>query len=195
MAYSEFFQVLHDERSPVGNLGIGTHYSVVRTILPVTEESDITSPEEQLFGGARRRRLQLHSFAIIWDEDHDERIFSIIERLHAAGLLAPVRFIGERKGGVTVICDPKTAYGDDDYGGYDRYCQLVEKHTLTDDGDEWSVEVMKGIDDSSGQIINGSKARVDAYLRGIEAAWTLGPVAWTFRRRPTPPASSLHTHQ
>jgi hypothetical protein len=182
MAYSHFFQVLHDERTPV-SLGRGTHYSVVRTIIPVLEKSDPTSPAEQMFGGARRRRLELFDLAIIWDEDHDERIFSIIERLHAAGLLAPVRFIGERKGGVTVICDPKTDYGDDDYGGYDRYCQLVEKHTLTDDGDEWNVEVMQGIGDGSGQIINDSKARVDAYLRGIEASWDLGPSAWKFRRK------------
>jgi hypothetical protein len=24
---------------------------------------------------------------------------------------------------------------------------------------------------------------VDAYLRGIEASWTLGPIGWTFRRK------------
>lgn len=180
MAYSPFFQVLHDERSPVGNLGRGTHYSVVRTMLPVMEEADPNSPEEQIFGGARRRQLQMLDLAIIWDEDHDERIWGVIERLHAAGLLAPVRFIGERKGSVTVICDPTTDYG---AGGFDRYCQLVEKMTCTDDGDEWSVEVMQGIGDGSGQIINDSKARVDGYLRGIEASWTLGPIGWIFRRK------------
>lgn len=180
MAYSPFFQVLHDERSPVGNLGRGTHYSVVRTILPVLEESDPTSPEEQIFGGARRRQLELLDLAIIWDEDHDERIWGVIERLHAAGLLAPVRFIGERKGSVTVICDPNTNYA---AGGYDRYCQLVERMTATDDGDEWSIEVVQGIGSGSGQIIHATKERVDAYLRGIEASWTLGSIAWTFRRK------------
>ncbi len=180
MAYSPFFQVLHDERSPVGNLGRGTHYSVVRTILPVALEDDPTFPEEQIFGGTRRRRLQMLDLAIIWDEDHDERIWGVIERLHAAGLLAPVRFIGERKGGVTVICDPTSDYAD---GGFEGYCQLVEKMTSTDDGDEWSVEVMQGIGDDNGQIINDSRARVNAYLRGIEATWILGPKRWIFRRK------------
>jgi hypothetical protein len=180
MAYSPFFQVLHDERSPVGNLGRGTHYSVVRTVLPVIEESDPTAAEEQIFGDARRRQLELLDLAIIWDEDHDERIWGVLERLHAAGLLAPVRFIGERKGSVTVICDPNTNYN---IGGYERYCQLVERMTATDDGDEWSVEVVQGIGGGSGQIINAAKERVDAYLRGIEASWTLGPIGWTFRRK------------
>jgi len=182
MAYSPFFQVLHDERSPVGNLGRGTHYSVVRAILPVLEESDPTSVEEQIFGGARRRQLELLDFAIIWDEDHDERIWGVIERLHVAGLLAPARFIGERKGSVTVICDPKTNYGD---GGLDRYCQLVEKHTATDDGDEWPIDVVQGIGNGNGNghIIHDSNERVDAYLRGIEASWKLGPSGWKFRRK------------
>lgn len=174
MAYSPFFQVLHDERSPVGNLGRGTHYSVIRTLLPVMEPD---APEEQVFGSARCCRLQMLNLAIIWDEDHDERIWGVIERLHAAGLLAPVHFIGERKGSVTVICDPTTDYG---IGGFDRYCQLVEKMMCTNDGDEWSVHVMQGIGDDSGWIIDASKARVQAYLRGIEATWTLGPSRWIF---------------
>lgn len=175
MAYSPFFQVLHDERLPVGNLGRGTHYSVVRTMLPVVEEADLNSPQEQIFGGARRRQLQLLDLAIIWDEDHDERIWSVIERLHAGGLLAPVRFIGERKGCVTVICDPEMDFGS---GGFDSYCQLIEQEAWTVDGDEWSVEVIHGIGGGSAQIIHAPKARVDAYLRGIEASWTLGPSRW-----------------
>ena len=175
MAYSPFFQVLHDERSHVGNLGRGTHYSVVRTMLPVVEEADPKSPEEQIFGSARRRQLQMLDIAIIWDEDHDERIWSVIERLHVAGLLAPTRFIGERKGSITVICDPTIDYGS---GGFDNYSQLIEQEAWVVDGDEWSVEVVLGIGDGSGQIINAPKARVDAYLRGIEASWTLGPIRW-----------------
>lgn len=175
MAYSPFFQILHDERSPVGNLGRGTHYSVVRTILPVVEEADAKSVEEQIFGGSRRRQLQILDLAIIWDEDHDERVWNVIERLHAAGLLAPVRFIGERKGNITVICDPTMDYSS---GGFSRYCQLIERETWAAEGDEWSVEVLEGIGDGSGQIIHAPKASVDAYLRGIEASWTLGPSQW-----------------
>jgi hypothetical protein len=181
MAYSPFFQILHDERSPVGDLGDGTHYSVVRTLLPVLEESDTTFAKGQIFGSARRR-LELLDLAIIWDEDHDERIWGVIERLHEAGLLAPVRFIGERKGSLALICDLKTDYGD---GEFDRYCKLVEEHTATDDGDHWSINVVQGIGDGSSHIINASDERVNAYLRGIEASWKLGPSSWKHRCKTT----------
>jgi hypothetical protein len=80
----------------------------------------------------------------------------------------------------TAICDPNTDYA---VGGHDRYCQLVERTTATDDGDEWSVEVLQGIGGGSGQIIYAANERVDAYLRGIEASWSLGPIGWTFRRK------------
>lgn len=185
MTYSSFFQVLHDERSPVGELGHGTHYSVVRTVLPVTEKADPKSVEEQIFDGVRRRKLQMLNLAIIWDEDHDERIWGVIERLHAAGLLAPIHFIGERKGGVSIICDPETDYSN---GGFDNYCQLIECAVQADEGDEWSVEVMQGIEDKTGQIINAPRARVEAYLRGIQASWTLGPIDWQYLRNMAPSA-------
>ncbi|MDM0077465.1 hypothetical protein QTH90_23870 [Variovorax sp. J2P1-59] len=178
MAYSPFFQVLHDERAPVGNLGRGTHYTVVRTVLPVPE-----SREVRTFSDDRRPRLELLTLAVIWDEDHDERIWGVIERLHAAGLLAPVRFIGERKGNVTIICDAATAFGT---GGYDLYRDLVEEMVYADDGDEWSLELQLGIGNGSCQIIHASQDRVDAYLRGIEASWTLGPSDWIFRRKTIP---------
>lgn len=179
MAYSPFFQVLHDERAPVGNLGRGTHYSVVRTLLPVVDNGDPSFVEEQMFLDARRRRLQVLDLAIIWDEDHDERIWIIIERLHAAGLLAPVRFIGERKGNVTLVCDPDMVYGDDSSGGgFERYCALIDDLSWAVDGDEWFHEVAPSIEDGCRQIIQAPKDRVDAYLKGIEASWVLGPKSW-----------------
>jgi hypothetical protein len=92
-----------------------------------------------------------------------------------------VRFIGERKGSVTIICDPATDYA---AGGYDRYCQLVEKVVCADDGDEWSLEMQQGIGDGSSQIIHASKERVDAYLRGIEASGHSGRPAGSSGARP-----------
>jgi len=32
-SYSPFFQTLHDERSPTGHLGNGTHASILRAIV------------------------------------------------------------------------------------------------------------------------------------------------------------------
>ncbi|MEJ8837740.1 hypothetical protein [Ramlibacter sp. AN1133] len=178
MAYSPFFQVLHDERAPVGNLGRGTHYSVVRTALPVLESADPESVEEQIFEDARRRQLQFFDLAIIWDEDHDERIWGVIERLYVGGLLAPVRFIGERKGSVTLICDDRSNYGT---GGFDRYSVLAAQAARDDRGDEWDVHVHLGVCGDCSHIINADDDRVIAYLRGIQATWNLGPSPWRFQ--------------
>ncbi len=182
MAYSPFFQVLHDEKEPVGHLGRGTHYSVVRTLLPVWSETDPTSVEEDIFGGARRSCLELIDLAIIWDEDHDERVWGVIERLHAAGLLAPVRFIGERKGNITIHVDLKAHFGD---GGREKYDMLVERVVEDDAGDSWNLEIHEGVDGSSG-IIHAAAERVEAYLRGIHACWGLGTTKWRFPREAAP---------
>jgi hypothetical protein len=40
---------------------------------------------------------------VIWDEDHDERVIGVVERMYFAGLLHPVLFVGERKGSLTVV--------------------------------------------------------------------------------------------
>lgn len=48
--YSDFFKTLHDEEAPTGNLGRGTHYSVLRAVVfsdsagkPLTEANSPTS--------------------------------------------------------------------------------------------------------------------------------------------------------
>ena len=93
MPYSPFFQPLHDETRPVGHFGRGTHYSVLR--VPIWHDERL----QPLAQG------ELLDFAIIWDEDHDERVIEPIEEMYFAGLLAPVRFIGERKGTLSVLID------------------------------------------------------------------------------------------
>src|SRR5260370_21913517 len=98
MSYSAFFQTLHDEAKPVGKIGRGTHYSILRA---------------QVWQDERLKPLKkgmLADFAVIWDEDHDERVIEVIEWLYFEGLLSPIRFIGERKGSLTVLLDAKTLY-------------------------------------------------------------------------------------
>ena len=73
----------------MGDFGRGTHYSVLR--VPIWQDEWL-SPLPQ---GA------LLDFAVIWDEDHDERVMQVIEELYFSGLLGPVRFVGERKGSLT----------------------------------------------------------------------------------------------
>jgi hypothetical protein len=91
MSEFPFFKTLHNETKPVGDFGRGTHYSVMR--VPIWRDT-LLRPMHQ---GA------MLDFAIIWDEDHDERVLKVIERIYFAGLLAPVRFIGERKGTLSVL--------------------------------------------------------------------------------------------
>jgi predicted nucleic acid-binding protein len=53
--YSPYFKTLYDQPEPIGRLGRGTHYSVLRCL--------------GLSG--------FHDFAIIWDEDHDKRVIAV----------------------------------------------------------------------------------------------------------------------
>src|SRR5450631_3959398 len=89
--YSDFFQTLHDEQSPTGHLGRGTHYSVLRAVV---------------FHDAVGRRLfnaKFADFAVIWDEDHDDRVIEPIERIYRSGLLSMFLMFGERKGCFTAV--------------------------------------------------------------------------------------------
>lgn len=167
--YSTLFSCLYDEPSPIGNLGRGTHYSVLRSVewLDVTR-TPITTP-------------QIHDFAVIWDEDHDTRIIEVIEAIYMAGLLSPIQFIGERKGGLTVIVAAKFYFTEND-AALKSYEQKIQK--ICDNanhGDHWSVEVGM-FDRSPGSphqtelrgLINAEEHRVITYLRNIDSLWALG---------------------
>src|SRR5450759_5518555 len=97
LVYSPFFATLHDETSPVGRFGRGTHYSVLRT---VTWHDSCLNPLPN---------AEFLDFAIIWDDDPDTRVMMVVETMYFDGLLAPVRFIAERKGGLIVLVAPETA--------------------------------------------------------------------------------------
>ena len=68
-AYSDFFQTLHDETSPTGYLGRGTHCSVLRAVV-FHDPMGKPLPEGQFT-----------DFAVIWDEDHDTRVIEPIEEI------------------------------------------------------------------------------------------------------------------
>ena len=85
--YMQLATTLYDEQQPVGHLGRGTHYSVLRTTTWVSA------------AGERLDKPHPHDLAVIWDEDHDERVIQVIRRLRKEGLLSPVLFIGEEERG------------------------------------------------------------------------------------------------
>lgn len=165
--YSSLFSCIYDEPAPVGFLGRGTHYSVFRSV----EWLDVT-----------RRPLQhpqIHDFAVIWDEDHDERVIQAVERIYMAGLLSPVQFIGERKGGLTAIVASKFYFtgSEADAEAYRLAVEAITERLA----DPWPVQ-LGSFNRSPGRLaqsfsralINDDDHRVGLYLANIDSLWSLG---------------------
>lgn len=181
--YSTLFSCLHDEPEEYGKLGRGTHYSILRSV----EWLDV----------CRRPLVQpeVHDFAVIWDEDHDTRVIEAIERIYMAGLLSPVQFIGERKGGLTLIVAARF-YWDDDIEAYKRQVEAATRPLE----DHWPVEIGM-FDRSPGSIemgwyqtdpkalINDDRHKVNLYIANVDSLWRLGtkPPVWPASRPPWPP--------
>lgn len=152
-SYTTLFSCIHDEPSQYGNLGRGTHYSIFRMVPPL--------------------QGKVKDFAVIWDEDHDERVIHAIEEMVMRQLMAGVLFVGERKGMLTVlIADGSLASAD--ISGYRALVQEAVNNASIDD--YWNVEVdvyRRGEYISSG-IINDGSERVTTYLENIDNLWQLG---------------------
>jgi hypothetical protein len=169
--YSTLLSCIYDEPAPIGRIGRGTHYSVFRC----AEWRDVNwSPVEI---------AQVHDFAVIWDEDHDTRVIEVAEALYAKGLFAPVQFIGERKGSLSIILAAKFLYNGP-VALVDEYRKkLVGAVEAATEDDYWPLEI--GVfDRASGSpfphqsdlvsIIHDSEHRVDTYLRNVDSLWSLG---------------------
>ena len=160
MSYSPFFQTLHDEVAPVGHLGRGTHYSVLRA--PTWHDNQLRP----------LLRASVLDIAIIWDEDHDTRVVEVVQEMYFDGLLSSALFIGERKGSLTILLDPalKTGWGTDTFRSYVERVQRVAEHI---DGDAWTsnVDFVGGQEHS---IISDEFAHVSLYLNNIQMLWQLG---------------------
>lgn len=166
--YSHLFSCLYDQPEPIGSLGRGAHYSVFRSV----QWRDIDG--DHLIKG------RIHDFAVIWDEDHDVRVIQVVERLHLAGLLWPIIFIGERKGVLTILFSQMAGplqTADED--------QLQQIRQIAGDAgdDSWTCTtgwfdrieaVGEGATYDGAGIINDSDWRVMSYLQGIDALWELG---------------------
>lgn len=157
MVYSPFFQTLYDETRPVGILGRGTHYSVLRA---ATWHDSFLQPLS---------KAELLDFAVIWDEDHDARVMQVVETIYFDGLLAPIRFIGERKGGLTVLVAMETASAGD-LAPYSERVEEAVRRTVLDDW--WNVAV--DYVGNEGTIINAEPEKVAVYLQNINNLWCLG---------------------
>lgn len=166
--YSTLFSTVYDESEPVGNLGRGTHYSVLRC----AEWFDVTR--------THLNQAEVHDFAVIWDEDHDTRVIQVIEQLYMEGLLSPVQFIGERKAFLTVIVAAKFYFwgSEDNIRDYENRIKYIAENLGFD---SWIAEVGM-FDRAPGNphqndpkgIVAAETHRVQTYLNNIDSLWTLG---------------------
>lgn len=171
--YSTLFTTLYDEASPIGTSGHDTHYSVFRAV----EWMDgLRDPLDT---------AQIHDFAVAWDEDHDARVISAIEKIYLAGLLSPVLFVGEHKGWLTVIVSAQFAnHHTEEYLREHRNAIRRIAESLED---PWELEVGwfdKKIDSGDHfaiqHLTNLSEWSSTIYLGNINLLWNLGIKEMTF---------------
>jgi hypothetical protein len=153
--YSDFFKTLHDEQAPTGTLGRGTHYSILRAVA-------LGDSEGKMLGSAR-----FADFAVIWDEDHDDRVIEPIEKIYFAGLLHHFLMFGERKGCFTAIA--AASFPPHPH----LQSQLNEITQRLDIEDSWPSYVV-GLKDPRNPIISASDDKVSLYLSNLMMLWELG---------------------
>lgn len=156
------FQTLYHEASPSGSLGKGTHYSVLRALVwhnPL---------------GTPLKKAKYHDFVVIWDEDHDERIVKVIEKIYLKGILPNFLIFGERKGIFSAVVNNISIVITDA-----THQDTLEKKLLpiTNDvgGDVWNLEIINNTKSHNiTSLISDDVHRVSAYLDNIDILWGLG---------------------
>jgi hypothetical protein len=157
--YSDFFKTLHDEVTPTGYLGRGSHYSVLRSVV---WHDNLQRPLP---------KAAYLDFAVVWDEDHDTRVIDAVELLYFARLLSPAIIVGERKGSFTLLISEQTLTEESEKW-LSVYQQAVEQVTQSLD-DPWSSDVAV-IDSNRHSIINDDPSKVCQYIQTINMLWQLG---------------------
>ena len=172
--YSPHLHCIYDEPTPTGHIGRGTHYSVVQALSWRSEKGEL------------RQQASVQNVAIIWDEDHDERIIPCVEALLMAGLLHAVSMIGERKGGVTVVFNSMSAarLSDDQKRAYrEEVTRVIGEVVDAEHGDSWAITFGEMTDVPSlakdgyeifhQYLIQDDVHKVETYIRNINYLWDI----------------------
>ena len=172
--YSPFLHCIYDESAPTGHIGRGTHYSVVQALSWRSEKGEL------------RQQASVQNVAIIWDEDHDERIIPCVEALLMAGLLHAVSMIGERKGGVTIVFNSMSAarLSDKQKRAYrEEVTRVINDVVDAKHGDSWAITFGEMTDVPSlakdgyeifhQYLIQDDVHKVDTYVRNINYLWDI----------------------
>jgi len=179
--YSPYFGTLYDEQEYHGSLGRGTHHSV----LQCAEFYDVELKPVKI--------AHVHKFSVIWDEDHDTRVIDFAERLYMTGQFAPVQFIGERKGTVSIVLASRFRFSRYD-GHIDDYVKQARALAKDVSGDTFNVQVgffdrkffgVQAHDHYDGMINVGTE-KEEYYLRSIDAMWELGTKPYEVPKTPEP---------
>jgi hypothetical protein len=112
-----------------------------------------------------------HDFAIIWDEDHDERVIQVVEEIHKGGRLASFLFFGERKGTFTALLS------DEAKPLQEHLHKWVAAIAAEVQGDAWTTAVGV-LGDPQAKPINDDEESVELYLRSLARQWRLGLGRW-----------------
>jgi hypothetical protein len=152
--YSDFFKTLYDETKPTG-----FHYSVLRAVVFHDQN------------GKPLSEGQLADFAVIWDEDRDERVMEPIEEIYRRGLLSSFLMFGETQAVFTAVLSDKVHLGTP--AETDERIQFLktEIHAICGKLDDaWCSQVVDRLDDVS---YDANKT----CLKNLEMHWKLGTKA------------------
>jgi len=163
--YSDFFKTLHDEQKPTGYLGRGTHYSVLRAVVWHGHNGK-TLPEAHYL-----------DFAVVWDEDHDIRVITVLEMLYKRAWLSAGIIFGERKAQFTFLT-PDAVYASMTEEERSTFAAKLDDFTQTLEGDCWYGH-LHPVSSDEHKIIQDDRSRTSLYLQTIHMLWELGlkPIA------------------
>jgi hypothetical protein len=154
--YSSFFKTLHDEQAPTGYLGRGIHYSILRAVV---FHDEIGRP---CLGSD-------FDFAVIWEEDHDDRVVQAIEQCYRRRILSSFFGFQEAKGILTGFVAP----------GLSK-CRIsfVESqlHAIAEEEVELDVwtSVIATVEEPHG-IGSCPDENLSLYINNLRMLWRLGP--------------------
>lgn len=171
--YSPYLNCIYDEPAPTGHIGSGTHYSVFQALSWRSERGEL------------RQQAAVQKVAIIWDEDHDERIIPCVEALLMAGLLHAVSMIGERKGGVTIVFNSMSAarLSENQKRAYRDEVTQVISDVVAKHEDSWAITFGEMTDVPSlatteyrifhRSLIQDDVHKIETYIRNINYLWDI----------------------
>ncbi len=149
--YSHFFRTEYDEQRDIGVLE--AHHSVL-SVPSLNKEYSA---------------LDIQRIAVIWDDDHDERVIPILEAACFKGLLRNVLFIAEHKGAVSIIMhgNAKSFLWKTRQKKWQDICDEVIEN------DEFKIDIMSK-EEYVQTLADSLQPMYENYLNHICDVWSLG---------------------